>query len=189
MTKKELRKYHLEKRKQLAQEECAAFNLKLYNLFFASIDLSFVRVLHIYLPIGKNNEPDTWIIIDRIRREFPHIRLSIPRVAANGELENVFFEGMHQLEKSSLSIPEPRTGVPTPDEKIDMVIVPLLAFDEQGFRVGYGKGFYDRFLKRTRPECKKVGLSYFVAEKRIDDVDAHDVPLDQCVTPEGVMQF
>ena len=88
-----------------------------------------------------------------------------------------------------MSIPEPRTGVPTPDEKIDMVIVPLLAFDEQGFRVGYGKGFYDRFLKRTRPECKKVGLSYFVAEKRIDDVDAHDVPLDQCVTPEGVMQF
>jgi 5-formyltetrahydrofolate cyclo-ligase len=189
MTKKELRKQYLERRKQLSEGECAAFNLKLYNLFFASFDLSFIRVLHIYLPIAKNNEPDTWAIIDRIRHEFPHIRLSIPRVVANGELENAYFEGMHQLEKSELSIPEPRIGVPTPDEKIDMVIVPLIAFDEKGNRIGYGKGFYDRFLKRTRLDCKKVGLSFFAAAKEIDDVDVSDVPLDQCVTPSGIMQF
>ena len=189
MTKKELRKLYLEKRKELSEGDCASLNLRLYSLFFSSIDLSFIQVLHIYLPIAHNQEPDTWMIIDRVRREFPHVRISLPRVGANDKLENIYFEGQHQLQTSSWGIPEPKQGVPTPDEKIDLVIVPLLAIDTVGHRVGYGRGFYDRMLHRMRPDCQKVGLSFFPVVDRIDDVNENDAALNQCVTPDGTIVF
>jgi 5-formyltetrahydrofolate cyclo-ligase len=130
-----------------------------------------------------------WLILDRIRREFPHIRISIPKVnSEKNELENFFFEGMHQLAVNDWGIQEPKQGVPTEPEKIDMVLVPLLVFDEQGNRVGYGKGYYDRFLKKCSPEIKKVGISLFPPVEQIP-VNEFDVPLNSCVTPSGVIQF
>jgi 5-formyltetrahydrofolate cyclo-ligase len=189
MTKGELRKFYLDKRTKLNPAECAQFNLLLYNLFFSSVDLSFIKVLHTYLPIHRNNEPDTWPIIERIRREFPNVRISIPRVGAGGVLENLFFEGLHQLQTTSWSIQEPKQGVPTPAENIDLVIVPLVVCDTLGHRVGYGKGYYDRFLRTCRTDCKKVGLSFFPEVNSISDAGDHDVQLDICITPERVVNF
>lgn len=136
-----------------------------------------------------NREPDTWLIIERLRREFPHIRLSIPRInPKNDVLENFYFEGLHQLEENNWGIKQPKQGTPTEGAKIDMVLVPLLAFDKRGHRVGYGKGYYDRFLTTCRPECLKIGLSLFPPLEKIPD-EAQDIALDGCVTPEGVLQF
>ena len=190
MNKSELRKIYLAKRRQLSQAECAQFNLQVYHFFFTQIDLSFIKVLHLYLPLEKNNEPDTWAIIDRVRREFPHVRISIPKVNnVTGEVENFYFEGLHQIETNSWGIPEPKQGIPTPSEKIDLVIVPLLVFDDEGNRVGYGKGFYDRFLINCRPDCKKIGLSFFEPIVSISNVDAHDVKLNSCIIPRQIYQF
>lgn len=188
MNKREIRKQFLEKRKALSESECASLNQALYSNFFASIDLSFIHVLHIFLSIPNNQEPDTWTLLDRLRREFPHIRISVPRV--NGDhLENFFFEGLHQLHTSAWGIQEPKQGVPTPPEKVDLAIVPLLAVDERGHRVGYGRGYYDRFLKTTREDCLKVGLSFFPPVKSIEDITDQDVSLHQCVTPDGTLVF
>jgi 5-formyltetrahydrofolate cyclo-ligase len=67
--------------------------------------------------------------------------------------------------------------------------VPLLAYDKHGNRVGYGKGFYDNFLSKCKPETIKIGLSFFPPEDKIDDVSENDVNLDFCVTPEGIISF
>jgi 5-formyltetrahydrofolate cyclo-ligase len=189
MTKTELRTVYLEKRKKLSEEECSHLNVQLYNLFFSSIDLSFIKVLHTYLPMVNNHEPDTWPIIDRIRREFPHVRISLPRIKSDGNLESVYFEGLHQLEANSWGIQEPKQGVLTPAEKIDMVIVPLLAFDQTGQRVGYGKGFYDRLLNTCRIDCKKVGLSFFPPVDTITDLHSGDIPLTSCLEPSRAHYF
>ncbi|CAN5350337.1 5-formyltetrahydrofolate cyclo-ligase [soil metagenome] len=189
MNKQEIRTLYLDKRKKLTPAECAQLNLQLYNLFFSSFDLSFITVLHSYLPLQKSNEPDTWLIIDRIKREFPHIRISIPRIGADHQLENFYFEGFHQLQVNSWGIQEPKQGVPTPSEKIDMVIVPLLAYDKIGQRVGYGKGFYDRFLQNCKEDCKKIGLSFFEEVDEISGTDAFDVRLDSCINPSGIEFF
>jgi len=190
MTKAELRKIYLDKRKKLGEGEIAHYNLQLYHQFFTSIDLSFVKVIHTYLPLEKNNEPDTWMIIDRLRREFPHIRIVVPRVNSKTlELENFYFEGPHQLANNEWGIPEPQQGVPAPSDKIDMVITPLLVFDENGNRVGYGKGFYDRFLKQCRKDCKKIGFSFFDPVEEILDVNEYDIKLDSCITPTEVYYF
>lgn len=189
MTKQELRKLFITKRKDLTKGEQSGLSLQMCNLFFTAIDLSFIRVLHSFLPIEKNNEPDTWLILERIRREFPNVRISIPRISAGGELEHLYFEGLHQLQTNKLGIQEPRQGVPTPVEKIDLVLVPLLAIDAQGHRVGYGHGFYDRFLKRCRPDAKKIGYSFFDPVDQIADADDHDVQLNACITPQQVFNF
>ena len=80
-------------------------------------------------------------------------------------------------------------GIKIPTSKIEVVFVPLLAFDKKGNRVGYGKGFYDRFLSECNPETIKIGLSFFEPEELIEDVFENDVKLDYCVTPDEVYQF
>ncbi|MEK6780227.1 MAG: 5-formyltetrahydrofolate cyclo-ligase [Bacteroidota bacterium] len=188
MTKSELRKLYSQRRFSLDEAECLRFSSQICDQFFIHIDLSFINIMHAYLPIEKNKEPNTWLILDRIKKEFPKIRMSLPRVR-NNSLENLFLEGAHQLEKNKWDIPEPKQGIPTPSAKIDLVIVPLLAFDQSGNRIGYGKGFYDKFLKECRPDCMKVGLSFFEPIEKIIDVEEFDIALTHCITPTQLYQF
>ena len=188
MTKAELRKTYLHQRLSLGEPEYLSLSHQISDHFFATVDLSMINIIHTYLPIEKNKEPDTWLIIDKIKKEFPSVRISIPRVR-NNTLENFFFEGIHQLEKTAWDILEPNEGIPTDPEKIDIVIVPLLAFDQKGNRVGYGKGFYDKFLKQCTATCKKVGLSFFEPADFIEDTKDFDVVLTHCITPEKIYSF
>ena len=73
--------------------------------------------------------------------------------------------------------------------EIDLVLVPLLAFDKNGYRVGYGKGYYDKFLSNCRPDVIKIGLSFFDAVDEIEDIDDYDLPLNFCVTPQRLYDF
>lgn len=79
--------------------------------------------------------------------------------------------------------------MPTPTEKIDMVLVPLLAFDKMGNRVGYGKGFYDRFLAECKISCKRIGISFFDPIEKIEEVDGNDISLTDCLTPSQLFNF
>ena len=94
-----------------------------------------------------------------------------------------------KIKKNEYNIPEPVNGLPVPPEMIDVVFVPLLAYDKQGNRVGYGKGFYDQFLAECKPETIKIGLSFFEAENQIEDVFEADVLLDYCITPTQTYTF
>jgi 5-formyltetrahydrofolate cyclo-ligase len=190
MKKAEIRKQYTDKRTALTEPEYLQHNYHLCEQFFAHIDLSFVKVLHTFTPIEKNHEPNTWLIIDRIRREYPHVRLSLPRVNnQTGEIESFYFEGLHQLQTNTWGIQEPKQGVPTEPDKIDLVLVPLLAFDLAGHRVGYGKGFYDKFLASCKPSCQRIGISLFPPIDNIDDIRPEDEALNKAVTPERVFQF
>ncbi|MBX2957764.1 MAG: 5-formyltetrahydrofolate cyclo-ligase [Cyclobacteriaceae bacterium] len=190
MTKQELRKVYLEKRMALSEAEYQQLNYRLCENFFTHIDLSFKKVIHTFLPLVEKREPDTWLIVDRIRREFPHIRISIPRVdTETDQLENFYFEGLHQLKKNNWGILEPQQGIPTPPKKIDIVLVPLLAFDKQGNRVGYGKGYYDKFLATCNPSCAFVGISLFSPVDRIEDIHSNDFLLSSTITPFEVYNF
>ena len=94
-----------------------------------------------------------------------------------------------KIKKNEYNIPEPVDGIEVPSTKIDVVFVPLLAFDKKGHRVGYGKGFYDKFLSECKPDAIKIGLSFFEPEELITDVFESDVKLDYCVTPNSIHAF
>lgn len=186
MTKKELRKIYLDKRRALTAERFRELNEQLCARLFSEIRLLPINVLHTFLPIEKNREVNTWLIIEQLKEDFPNIKIAVPRINNHtAELEHYYIENREQLENNTWGIPEPVKGVPAPVEKIDAVLVPLLAFDRYGHRIGYGRGFYDRFLSQCRPDCIKIGLSLFGPEEKIHDVSEKDVPLDKVVTPEG----
>ena len=96
---------------------------------------------------------------------------------------------MQPLKLNKWGIPEPVNGIEIPATQLDVVFIPLLAFDEKGNRIGYGKGFYDRFLNECKEDVIKVGLSFFEATTTIEDTNANDIPLDFCVTPEKIYRF
>lgn len=182
MNKVELRKLYLEKRRALTTSEYIDLSQKLTTNFLTNVDLSQVKVLHTFLSIVKNNEPDTMGIIQHVRANHPAIRIAIPKVNDAGEMESYFLKGDDQLKISSWGIPEPQSGVLVDPKEIDLVIVPLLIFDNQKHRVGYGKGFYDKFFTSCKVDCKKIGLSFFDPVEKIDDIGLHDLALDQVVT-------
>lgn len=188
MTKEQSRKLYLQKRLGLSDAEFQRLSKRLTDNFFSSLDLSSIKVLHTFLPIEKQKEINTWMIIDRIRREHPQIRLSVPKINnQTSTIESFYFEDANQLEKNTWGIMEPKQGIPTPTDKIDAVLVPLLAFDRKGNRVGYGRGFYDKFLSNI--SCRKIGLSFFPPVQSIEGMSAQDVPIDVAVTPEGVFNL
>lgn len=189
MTKAEARLEFSKRRQALTEAQQDILNLQIYNRFFASGVLELKHTVHIFLSMERTREPDTWQIVDRIRREMPNIRLVIPKVNENGTLDHFYFEGLHQLKPGKFGILEPAQGIPAPIDKIDLVLVPLLAFDIEGNRAGYGKGHYDRFLDQCRPDCIKAGISFFEPTGQFSDVESHDVPLDICFTPNKVYTF
>lgn len=172
----------------MGEGEYQSRSLAISGYFFSSFDLSFTKVVHVFLPAPEKREPDIWPLIERIRREFPHIRLCVPKVEGD-ELKNFFFEGIHQLQKGAFGIQEPTQGVPTESKQIDLVLVPVLAADRTGNRLGYGKGFYDRFLANCRKDCLKIGVSLLDAETDPLPAEPHDIRLNYLITPQGVINF
>lgn len=188
MTKKELRKIYLNKRMDLSEVQYEELNRQLSDQFFRTVDLSGIQVLHTFLPIKRTREVNTWLIIDRLKKDFTYIKVAVPKINnQTSELEHYFLENPEQLKNNTWEIPEPVYGIPTPTDKIDAVLVPLLAFDKQGHRLGYGRGFYDRFLGDCRPDCLKIGLSFFEAEEKINGINEKDIPLNLIVTSKGVL--
>lgn len=189
MTKQEIRNHYLNLRQRLTDSEYNKLNQDLTSIFFSTIDLSSIKTLHIFLPIISKKEPNTWLIIDRLKKDFSSIQISVPKMKDDNTLISYYFEGRDQIRDNRWSIPEPQSGEITLANKIDLVTVPLLAFDLEGNRVGYGKGFYDRFLKDCRSDCKKIGISLFDPIEKISDIDANDVRLTQCLAPKRNYTF
>ncbi len=192
MTKQELRKYFIERRKSLSSTEVAAQSQAIARLFFSFFDVGSLRAVHCYLPLRRQNEVDTFPIIYTIQEKYLHTRVVIPRsLPETGEMEHYqWFPDMTlMMNPWGILEPNPVHSLQYAVRSIDLVIVPLLAFDPQGNRVGYGKGFYDRFLARCRTDVPKVGVSFFEPVGQISDADAFDVRLDYCITPTKVWQF
>ena len=187
MLKSELRKIYLEKRNELSASELADLSGRIAELFFESIDLSSVTNLHTFVRIAKFSEIDTSMIYYKLWRDLVHVRTFAPRMDFDaGEIESVEFAEDTELIESAWGIREPAGDKTVDASELDLVIVPLLAFDKLGYRVGYGKGFYDKLLSKCRADCLKIGLSYFPPVDEIADVAEHDMRLDFCLTPEEI---
>jgi 5-formyltetrahydrofolate cyclo-ligase len=187
MTKSELRKIYLARQKNLSAQKRAEKSGQIADSFFRNFDLRQIEFLHCFLPIEKFKEIDTRQIFEKVWRDFPRVETLAPRVNfQTDEIENLKFMPETNLVQNIWQIYEPAHDDLTGTEKIDLVLVPLLAFDKSGYRVGYGKGFYDRFLKNCRADCLKIGLSYFPPVAEIGDSQDYDVRLDFCVTPEEI---
>ncbi|MBC8082862.1 MAG: 5-formyltetrahydrofolate cyclo-ligase [Hymenobacter sp.] len=190
MRKADLRRAALARRRALPPAELTRRSYSLCRKLFYNFPVTEWRWLHLFLPAARQHEPDTWEIIRWIWGEEMSVRLAVPVVQPDDmTLRHYHLTADTQLADNRWGIPEPVGAVEVVPPQLDAVLVPLLAFDEAGHRVGYGKGFYDRFLAGCRPDAQRIGLSLEPPVARIADAWAGDVRLHACVTPDGVWRF
>jgi 5-formyltetrahydrofolate cyclo-ligase len=185
--KKELRLHYKNLRAALSIDDIEEKSLAIANELLQLLiwDKTYY---HVFLPIEEQKEVNTEYILHLLSGKDKEIVISKSDFETR-KMSHFLLTDNTKIKKNEYNIPEPINGLPVPSETIEVVFVPLLAFDVFGNRIGYGKGFYDKFLAECKPETIKIGLSFFEAVNQIDDVFESDVKLDYCVTPEKVYEF
>lgn len=187
MTKAQLRKTYKQKRQELSSETIEEFSLQIANRII-NLPIWHLSFYHVFLSIVEHKEINTDFILSILSGKDKNIVISKSNFST-GNLTHFLLTDNTIIKKNHYNIPEPMDGIEIPSQKIELVFVPLLAFDIQGHRVGYGKGFYDKFLAECKPETIKIGLSFFEAETKIEGIFEADIPLDYCITPKQVYKF
>lgn len=187
MNKKELRQEYKAKRSALSESDIEEQSLTIANKLL-SLPIWDKTYFHIFLPIVAHKEVDTEFILHLLSGKDKEIVVSRSDFETR-EMTHFLLTENTKIKKNAYDIPEPVNGLEVPVKNIDVVFVPLLAFDVYGNRVGYGKGFYDKFLLNCKPGTIKIGLSFFDAVDTVHDVFESDIKLDYCVTPDKVYTF
>ena len=181
MNKKELRAKYKDLRKELLPDEIEEKSLAIANRML-QLDIWDKTYFHLFLTIEEQKEVETEFVLQVLAGYDKEIIVAKTNFETL-EMTNYLLTDNTKFQKNEYNIYEPVDGIEVPNAKIDVVFVPLLAFDKKGNRVGYGKGFYDKFLSKCKEDVIKIGLSFFEAEEIIDDVFEGDIRLDYCITP------
>ena len=187
ITKSELRKKYKILRDDLSVHQVDDLSLSIANQLL-KLDIWHFTFFHIFLTIEEKKEINTDYILNILSGKDKNIVISKSSFTT-GLMTHFLLTDNTLIKKNSYNIPEPIDGIEISPKKLEVVFVPLLAFDKQGNRVGYGKGFYDRFLSACKQETIKIGLSFFEAETALIDNSENDVRLDYCITPKRVYSF
>lgn len=184
--KKTLRLKYKKLRENLSEDSIEEMSLQIANQAL-ELPIWDKTYYHIFLPITAKNEVNTDYLMHILQGKDKSIVVSKADFST-GEMKHFLLQENTVLKISAYGIPEPVAGIEISNDMIEVVFVPLLAYDQRGHRIGYGKGFYDRFLKKCNAEAIFVGLSFFGPEPEIS-FEATDVPLDFCITPKKILDF
>ena len=187
MTKAQFRNKYKQLRKQLSTQEQEDLSLNIANQLL-TLDIWNRSVYHIFLSIKEHSEVNTDYILNILAGKDKNVVISQCNFSTI-TMTHYLLTDNTLIKKNKFNVPEPTGGFEIPSDKIEVVFVPLLAFDKKGHRIGYGKGFYDRFLAECHPKTLKIGLSYFEAEDYFEDTHINDITLDYCVTPQLIYRF
>lgn len=184
MPKRSIRSHFLAERKACPIETCAVSSAEIQRRFLMSDLFRDARCLALYSAI--NNE----VLTDEVVG--PAIdagkTLVFPRVSGES-LEFVVIESVAELVPGAFGVFEPSGCRLVPAEKLDLVVVPGVAFDKRGHRLGYGRGYYDRALAKCLGSCMKVGFSYDF--QLVDELPAteYDETLSVLITESSMINF
>lgn len=187
MFKKDLRKKYKALRQSLSEAQIEEKSLAIANRLL-QLDVWDNTYFHLFLTIEEQKEVDTEFVLQILAGKDKEI------VVAKSDFDTLamthfLLTDNTKFKKNDYNIYEPVDGIEVPSTKLDVVFVPLLAYDVNGNRVGYGKGFYDKFLSQCKEDVIKVGFSFFEPEANITDVSPNDIRLDYCVTPVTIHEF
>lgn len=187
MEKSKFRKKYNAKRNKLSDDEIESKSLSIANQCL-KLDIWSFENYHIFMPIKSKKEVNTEYLLHILQGMDKNI--IVPKSDFNRfKMNNILLTDNTKFEINTYGIPEPTNGISINSNQIQVVFVPLLAFDLSGNRIGYGKGFYDRFFEDCNTKTLKVGLSFFEAESNNLPHNSCDIPLDYCVTPEELYVF
>jgi len=189
MTKTELRALYKQKRKDIpARDKLRLDDLLLIQ--FQQMYFPAAATLLTYWPIDAHIEPNTHLFSSYLRHAIPGLQLAYPVINnTTGTFNAILIDEDTVYTTNNYGITEPKKGALIEPFDVDLVFTPLLACDMDGYRVGFGKGFYDKYLAQCREDVVKVGFNYFNPVDKIDDTEPFDVPLDYCVTTDNIYEF
>lgn len=187
MNKDQLRKKYKTLRESIDQQNLDQGSLDIANLSL-KLPIWDKTNYHLFLPIVNKKEINTEYLLQILAGKDKNTILSKSNFQ-DGTLTHYLLTDNTKIKVNAYGIPEPVDGIQVSESQIQVVFIPLLAFDIQGNRIGYGKGFYDRFLALCPKDTIKIGLSLFAAEQNIQDVYDQDIPLDYCITPKKTYDF
>ena len=191
MFKKEIRLKYKELRRSLSENQIKELSLAIANGVLL-LPIWEKTYFHIFLPIEEQKEVNTEYILHLLSGKDKEICISKTDFETR-KMTSILLTDTTKIKKNDYNIPEPvdcpDASEEVPSNKMEVVFIPLLAFDKNGNRVGYGKGFYDKFLAECNPNTIKIGLSFFEPEGIISDVTTSDIQLNYCVTPNKVFKF
>lgn len=178
--KQALRSEMKQKRSCLSADEVREYSQQIIAKLPQLYPVSKAKTIMAFLSI--QNEVDLLPFVNRMKEEGR--RIILPRVEKDGNMVGVEFTDLQSCKTSSFGIPEP-VGEAVPADEIDVVLVPGLVYDGNGFRLGYGKGYYDRFLAKLPVETFKCGICYDF--QIVDDVFPHpqDISVHWIVTEKS----
>lgn len=174
MDKKELRRRIRERKRAMTEEEIAERSAALGKAFAASALYENAETVYGYLPY--NQEVRTVPMLEQALLDGK--KVAVPKVIGE-EMVFIYLDDLTQVEKGYAGIPEPIADGPVATDEHALVLMPGLAFDPAGHRIGYGGGFYDKFLQRE-PEHPTLALCYEFQMLEHLNTEAHDIPVD-CV--------
>ena len=172
MDKRQLRQAIRQQKRAMSEEDICLRSQKLGQLFAASQAYQNARTIYGYLPY--NQEVRTVPMLERALRDGK--RVAVPKVYGE-EMKFIYLDDLTQVAKGYAGIPEPIADGPVADDKTALVLMPGLAFDPQGHRIGYGGGFYDKFLS-SEPDPPTLALCYDFQVFPVLETEAHDIPVD-----------
>ena len=187
LNKKQLRAEIKQRRHNLSSKEIEDFSIKISNLII-NLPIWEYSFYHTFLSIKSLKEVNTEPLLAILLGKDKNIIVSKTNFESR-KMSHILLQDNTVLKLSPQNIPEPEDGIEIKSNQIEVVFVPLMAFDELGNRIGYGKGFYDIFLKKCSKNTIKIGLSFFEAENFIIEKKPHDVPLNYCITPNKIYSF
>jgi 5-formyltetrahydrofolate cyclo-ligase len=189
MVKSLARREYLQQRLQLPAAEIHNYTASMKQIF-DGMQLPPVHALLSYYPLTSRHEFDVTVCDNTVIEKNPRAKIAWPRTDTETlSMEAHFLEEHGLFAKNKYNILEPIGNYIIPPDEIDLVFVPLIAFDRLGYRVGYGKGYYDRYLRRCRKDVITIGFSFFEPIDAILDIDQFDVPLRYCITPSRLYEF
>ena len=184
--KAQLRKEILRRRRLLSHERVNELSLAVQEHFLHFIQNKVISTIHCFLPIERNREVNTWPLVEALDKIGKQVILT--RTNFDSETMDHFLYSHHvKFEEDHLMIPTPINAEPADLNTVDTLLVPLLAADKTGGRIGYGKGYYDRLIQEMTAEVIKIGLNLGPCFDKFSFLEPHDQKLDYCITPDEVI--
>ncbi len=187
MTKEDIRTIYKQKRQKLNDLQIEEKSIAIANQCL-NLPIWDKTYFHLFLSIKHQKEVDTDLLLHVLQGKDKQVIISKSDFKSHS-LSHFLLTDSTPLKENKFGIPEPQDGLEVNVTKIDVVFVPLLAFDNNGHRIGYGQGFYDRFLNQCKSTVLKVGLSFFEALREDLEIDQHDIALDYVITPNNIYNF
>lgn len=186
MNKNEIRNKLLEQRKSFSHEELQEKNSLIFEKLFSLQEFSRANNIGVY--ISFNNEADTRKIIEKLLSENKNVFAPVMDFG-NEHFSYAKLSSLENLTENKYGVLEPTEKNSVEASEIDLFLVPGAAFDSQRNRIGWGKGYYDKFFNKNKPRGKKIGLFFEFQLIKEVPTDEFDVKMDFIITEKEIYKI